>query len=90
MNNLLNKYEALEAALDQTGLNSEYVRLISCSLCGSYYAIELRSDWMWYECMVGAVSGSLMGLNYEPSVDVEALDGVNCAELLDDVAASVA
>lgn len=84
MNNLLNKNEALEAMLRQAGLKAEYVRLISCTLNDNYYELELRSDWMWYEGYVGAVSGTLAGFNYEPWVDTDCEDGENCAALLGD------
>lgn len=82
MNNLLNKTEALRAALEQAGLESANVRMLSCRLNGTCYEIELRSDWMRYECYVGCVSGELRGFNYEPSVDVEAIDGVRCDQIL--------
>ena len=82
MNNILNKYEALRAALSQANLDAETTRMISCKLSGSCYELQLRSDWVSYECYVGAVSGELLGLNYEPSIDVEGTDGTVCAELL--------
>lgn len=82
MNNLLNKYEALEAALQQARLNPEDVSLISCRIDGVYYVIELLSNWMRYECYVGVVSGELRGLDYEPCLNLETENYENCAELL--------
>lgn len=82
MNNLLNKNEALNAALTQAYLNGEDVRLMSCRLSGNYYELNLCTDWMRYVCYVGAVSGELVGIDYVPVIDLDSLSGVSRAELL--------
>ena len=66
MNNLLNKYEALESALRYIDLDPNAVRVLSVSLCGAHYEVILRSDWMEYDCFVGCVSGNVAGLDYFP------------------------
>ena len=75
MNNLLNKYEALESALRYIDLDPNAVRVSSVSLCGAHYEVVLRSDWMEYDCFVGCVSGNVAGLDYFPHVDADELDG---------------
>jgi len=82
MNNLLNKNEALNAALTQADLTHEDVRLLSCRLDGNFYEMYLCTDWMRYVCYVGAVSGELVGIDYEPVIDLDSLNGVSRAELL--------
>lgn len=82
MNNLLNKYEALESALRYIDLDPNAVRVLSVSLCGAHYEVILRSDWMEYDCFVGCVSGNVAGLDYFPHVDADELDGVPCSEYL--------
>lgn len=82
MNNLLNKYEALESALRYIDLDPNAVRVISVSLCGAHYEVILRSDWMEYDCFVGCVSGNVAGLDYFPHVDADELDGTPCGEYL--------
>lgn len=82
MKNILNKYDLMEAALTGIGLEPENVRVISLKQDGEYCELVLRTDWVMYDCYVDLLTGELAGLDSEPFVDVEATDGINCAELL--------
>lgn len=82
MNNLLNKREAINAALSQANIRMEDVRLTDCRLNGCHYELNLCTDWMRYICYVGAVSGELVGIDCEPVIDMDGLGGVSRAELL--------
>ena len=88
MNNLINNTTALEAALDQAGLEAEGSRLMDCRLEGDCYRLELSTDYMRYELYVDAHSGELLGLDCSPIPYVDLTEGESCAELLSDAAAA--
>ena len=81
MNNLLNKYEALNAALNYIGIAAANSAVLSLRLSGSYYEIVLRTGWMKYDCFVGCVSGEIAGLDYAPFLE-ETPAGISCAAFL--------
>ena len=80
---LYSEYEAVRSALHQLRLRTEDTRLIYCRLCGGYYSMELRTDWLRYECFMNASTGEMPGLNYEPIAD-DTDDGICCEALLCD------
>lgn len=82
MNNMINKYQAIEAAINGIGLHAETTRVISLKREGDCCELILRTDWVMYDCYVDLSTGELVGLDTVPSVDVEAADGIFCAELL--------
>lgn len=83
MSNMFNEYDAIETAVNEIGLDPESTRVISLRRDGDCCELVLRTDWVMYECYVELFGGELVGLNTEPFVDVEAIDGIVCAELLD-------
>lgn len=84
MNNMLNKYDAIETALRYIGLEPENTRVLSLKREEDCCELILRTDWVMYDCYVDVMTGELVGLDTVPSVDVEATDGIVCAELLKD------
>lgn len=82
MEKMLNKYEALRNVIDYLELDAENSRFFSIELEGNVYELQLRGEWMKYDCFVDALTGDVLGLDCEPYIDFEDYDGIACSEIL--------
>lgn len=82
MKNILNKYEALKAALEELGLDAETSRARSLEYRGAYCEVVISTEWLNYDCYIDRVTGELAGIDTMPQEDPEAFEGDLCAELL--------
>ena len=82
MKNILNKYEALKAALEELGLDAETSRALSLEYRGAYCEVVIGTEWLNYDCYIDRVTGELAGVDTMPQEDPEAFEGDLCAELL--------
>ena len=46
MKNILNKYEALKAALEELGLDAETSRALSLEYRGAYCEVVIGTEWL--------------------------------------------
>ena len=82
MKTILNKYEALKAALEELGLDAETSRALSLEYRGAYCEVVIGTEWLNYDCYIDRVTGELAGIDTVPQEDPEAFEGDLCAELL--------
>ena len=79
---ILNKYEALKAALEELGLDAETSRALSLEYRGAYCEVVIGTEWLNYDCYIDRVTGELAGVDTMPQEDPEAFEGDLCAVLL--------
>ena len=82
MKNILNKYEALKAALEELGLDAENSRVLSLEYRGAYCEAVIGTEWLSYDCYIDRVTGELAGVDTKPQEDPDSFEGDLCAELL--------
>lgn len=70
MNNI-SYTEAIISALEAAGLGLENSREHRAARSGELYYVSFRTDWQKYEAYVSADDGAVLGLNFEPSIDVD-------------------
>ena len=70
MKNILNKYEALKAALEELGLDAETSRALSLEYRGAYCEVVISTEWLNYDCYIDRVTGELAGIDTMPQEDL--------------------
>lgn len=70
MNNNISYIDAIQAALQYSQLELSQTRAFQVELQDGLYFISLRTEWQFYEFYVDSASGQVMGMNFEPSLDI--------------------
>ena len=71
MNNNISYIDAVLAVLTEVNLNENEARGYDASLSGNQYRVTFRTDYLKYEAYVDAVTGEVLGLDFEPTIYVE-------------------
>ena len=71
MNNILSSYEAYCIAVKEAGLEANSPVCTDITLDGSIYEISIKTLFLRYDFYVGALSGEVLGINFEPFTDLE-------------------
>ena len=71
---IISPKQALETALQATGLDRELVYRVRCTLDSGLYDIRFCTDWLRYQLYLDAESGEVLGLDTEPMGDAEVQD----------------
>ncbi len=82
MKTILNKYEALKAALEELGLNAETSRALSLEYRGAYCEVVISTEWLNYDCYIDRVTGELAGHRHHAAGGPGGLRGRPVCELL--------
>ena len=79
-------FDLMSAACRQTGLRAEEIREQHIYEKGEYIAVELLTDYQWYEIYLDAYDLNMLGLNIEPrnvisceASPVRSIYPLNCA-----------
>ena len=71
MNNIISAREAFFIAVKEAGLEANSPVCTDITLNGSIYEISIKTLFLRYDFYVGALSGEVLGINFEPFTDLE-------------------